>query len=171
MPTVENGSTRTLTVYAGEVLTVTANAGPGFVWCLPPKPGENLPPLKVVKVEGGASQDIGPFAQTTQWRLDAQNGPLAYAVTQSQADPAVPLSEKRTTMALQDKLKLLAARAKKLPADIEAAADKLSARIDSVDTRALASFASMHSVLDDAEKAVAATEDAANQLTNGGPTQ
>ena len=72
-------------------------------------------------------------------------------------------------MSLQDKMKALAAKAKKLPADIEAQADKLTARIDAVDTRAVDSFGKLGDVLTDAESAVSATEDAVNQLSNGGP--
>lgn len=72
-------------------------------------------------------------------------------------------------MSLQDKLRALAAKAKKLPADIEANADALAARIDAVDTRAVNSFGKLASVMDDADAAVSATEDAVNQLTNGAP--
>ena len=72
-------------------------------------------------------------------------------------------------MALHEKLKALAAKAKKLPADIEAQADALAARIDAVDTRAVNSFGRLRDVLDDADAAVAATEDAVNQLSNGEP--
>ena len=72
-------------------------------------------------------------------------------------------------MALHEKLKALAAAAKKLPADIEAQADKLAARIAAVDTRAVNSFGKLGEVVTDAEGAVAATEDAVNQITNGAP--
>ena len=72
-------------------------------------------------------------------------------------------------MALHEKLKALAAKAKKLPADIEANADALAARIDAVDTRAVNSFGALAGVMEDADAAIAATEDAVNQLSNGAP--
>ena len=186
MQTVENGTTRTLTLYAGETLTVSALAGAGIVWRLPDDPGNptDIPTPRTVDVAAGTSKAIGPFTTKSEHRLDAQGGPLAYEMTH--ADPVKQIEAglqtiksaietavaKRTgnAMNLQDKLRTLAAAAKKLPADIEANADALAARIAAVDTRAVNSFGKLHSVLDDAESAVGATEDAVNQLSNGGPT-
>lgn len=172
METIEKGTTQTLTLYAGDVLTVTATTGQSYVWRLA-EPREPTP--KVVIVNAGASQAVGPFKVNTRHRIESPAAPVSYVIGKTIAAPPAPtpqLDQSGTKMAntrFQDKCKLLAARAKQLPADLESTVDAVSAHIDALDKRGTTALATMKSTLVDVEAGVSATEDAVNQLTNGGP--
>lgn len=79
-------------------------------------------------------------------------------------------SQRILTMALADKMKHLAARAKAVPASLDAVADKHLARLDALEARGTDSFGKLGDVLDGVESGIVAAEDALNQLTNGAPS-
>ena len=70
---------------------------------------------------------------------------------------------------LGDKMRALADHAKQLPADLKSQVDVVSARLTKIGQRGTAALGGMHAALDEVDAGVAATEDAINQLTNGGP--
>lgn len=72
-------------------------------------------------------------------------------------------------MALNDKFKTLATRMRQVPQDLESRADKLSARLDTLQQRGDKAFEGHERFLDGVESGVSAAEDALNQLTNGAP--
>lgn len=103
-----------------------------------------------------------------------QTLPRATEIVRSQRIITTALNEHKelkglfSIMALADKMKHLAGRAKAVPASLEALADKHLARLDELETRGNDSFGKLGVVLDATEGGIAAAEDALNQLTNGG---
>lgn len=185
MPIVDNGKQQTLTLYDGEVLTVTATADGAFVWRLPDTAGASLTGVnpQVVTLAAGETKSIGPFDHVTQHKIDANAGPVNFTVSKApQAKPSGSLASVVTrglaaktsgavmTTSLRDKMKLLAAQARQLPADLEAGVDEALSRIADADKRGVQALASVHGTLDDILAGVAATEDAVSMLTNGGPS-
>lgn len=177
LATVDNGKQQVVSLYDGEILTVTATADGGFVWRLPDTAG-SLEPTgtpQVVALGPKETKTIGPFDHTTQHKIDAHAGPIDYSTSKAPTAQLAPIAARSlaksgtTNMSLRDKMKNLAAKAKQLPADLEAATDVVSARMDALDKRGVQALATVHSTLDDVEAGVAATEDAVNQLSNGGP--
>lgn len=184
MPTVDNGKQQTVSLYDGEILTVTATGSGAFVWRLPDTNGAPLPAINPQVVTLGASETktIGPFDHTTQHKIDASGGPVDFTVSKApQAKPSGTLASVVTrglaakssgavmTTSLRDKMKNLAALTKQLPADLEAGVDEALLRIADADKRGVNALAAVHSTLDYVLDGVAATEDAVSMLTNGGP--
>lgn len=103
-----------------------------------------------------------------------QTLPRATEIIRSQRIITTALNEHRqmkgiiNNMALADKMKHLADRAKGVPASLEALADKHIARLNDLENRGNESFGKLGAVLDATESGIAAAEDALNQLTNGG---
>lgn len=67
------------------------------------------------------------------------------------------------------KLQSVAARAPKIVADLEARAEKLDSRLTAIESKGQTTFDKWDGHLNQAEEAVAAAENAINQLSNGGP--
>jgi hypothetical protein len=67
------------------------------------------------------------------------------------------------------KLQTIAARAPKIIADLEARAGKLDDRLTALEAKGHGTFDRWEGHLSEQESAVAAAEDAVNQLSNGGP--
>jgi hypothetical protein len=124
---------------------------------------------------------IGPYQSRTAWTLKATFGGLLFEVKEpiveaiERATEAVRVErvattaqvERKKAMALQDKLRELAEKSKRVPQRISDRADEVSARWDVAEKRGEEAFSRLEAVIVDAERGVAATEDAVNQLTNG----
>lgn len=72
-------------------------------------------------------------------------------------------------MSLADKMARLAERSQAVPAAIEARVDKLLPRLDALEASGNTHVGGLEAVVTDAEKGVAAAEQAMRKLTNGGP--
>lgn len=184
MPTVAKGKVATVPLAIGDILAVSSSGGVTNVWRVDPRLfGRPNRPRRVM-ISSGQSTKIGPFLESTSHRIDAMSGDATYTVTDrlgaelqrktesiksATVIAAALVNREGLTMALRDKFKALADRAKKLPADLEKQADAVSRRLDDLDRRGVNAFGAMHVSLDDVEAGVTATEDLVNQLTNGGP--
>lgn len=165
MTTLFAPETASVSIAAGDAIwlgsvdggAATVKAGDG-TWHL--KPGESLS-------VGGFKVPITATVQVTAGRVRYTPGFSAQLDDLTDRVRSATIIAKATKMGLHDKMKALADKMHATPRAMSDMADRLSARIDTVQTRGAQAEAGMHAVLDDVEKGVAATEDALNQLTNG----
>lgn len=166
----------TIPVPADHVLTVTANpASYGTVWEVgtnrhwhvgdrtPLRLGAGL--YRVVTIRGDIQHSVDSLA------IAALNDtlPRATAIISTGADIATAIN-KGSNMAIADRFKRLAERARTVPIALGDRADAAFARLDSAEQKAGDALTRIEvAVVSDAEAAALAIEDVANQLSNGAP--
>jgi hypothetical protein len=154
----------TIRVAADEVMTITAAPGAwGTVGQHESRSHWHVGPTSPLTVGPGLY-----FISDTLTCNTTSRAVAALAATLPRATQLVR-SQRILTMALADKMKNLAARAKAVPAALSDRADAAFARLDNVERRGDHAFAGFDSVLTDVETGIVAAEDALAQLTNGAP--
>jgi hypothetical protein len=165
-------------VPADHVLTVTADAGGcGTVWeegtnrhwhvgdRTPLRLGAGL--YRVVTIDGRIDHSVDSLA------IAALNAtlPRATAIVATGAIIAEAIN-RGSTMAIADRFKRLAERAKSVPLALGERADAAFARLDSAEQKAGEALTRIEvAVVSDAEAAAREIEDVANQLSNGAPNE
>lgn len=163
-----------LTLRAGQVLRVTGQKGDSVRFY----GGVPFTKMEFNSAEPD-TQTIGPFARDLSVTVEPLTGApvvqsgdtLAQRIDtiQSHTIIANAIIEGKRAMALSDKFKTLATRINSVPKNLEARADALAARLDTIEQRGDKAFSGHETFLDGVETGVAAAEDALNQLTNGAP--
>lgn len=169
-----------VTLPVGATLRVWAEEGDaGFVMR---RPADGYKAAKTW-LNAGTPVELGPFTAVEVFLIKATLGGLSYEVKEaivatleratdivrSQRIIATALNEGKRAMSLVERMQNLAERAKAVPTALAERTDASLARLTAVETRGHAALDGIDSVIGEAEKAAASTEDAVNQLTNGAP--
>jgi hypothetical protein len=156
----------TIRVAPDEILTITAPAG---AWGNVTRHGTN----QNWHVGDTSPLKLGPGLYFVDDHLTCNATSQAVAALETTLPRATEIirSERIIRMALGDKFKNLAERARSVPAKLSERADAAFARLDKVEARGDQAFTGFETMLTDVESGVAAAEDALNQLTNGAPAE
>lgn len=168
MPTVVPlGKSQTVELKAGE--RIDARGAGGRLWRLQEPRAFHTPCV----IRGPGTFRIDALAADIEYSLAptlAAQLDRATEVIKSHRIIAAALIKGKQAMAMHDKFKMLADRARDVPKALETRADVLFARLDALE-KGGAVFDKMEAFVSDVEKGVSAAEDAMNQLAggNGGP--